>query len=127
MASDMKTIAGVTGFSVSTASGPSRRFSVADTANFRASGEDREVLMGAQGPAGVKVVPVVGFVEVGCYDQQDLSFDEIGRWGEVTAHLVTRSGKILICTGVVVSNPEVSAMDGTFTLRIEGRCTEVRA
>ena len=122
---DQKKIAGVSSFTVASNAGPAVSFKVGDSASFRISGVDRETLMGANGFAGFKEMPVPGFIEVAIFDQRDLNFTQMRAWGDVTATLVTASGKIIVCSGHLVTTVEPSATDGTATLRFEGETQEV--
>jgi hypothetical protein len=122
---DQKKIAGVSSFTVASDAGPAVSFKVGDSASYRISGVDRETLMGANGFAGYKEMPVPGFIEVAIFDQRDLDFTQMRNWSNVTATLVTASGKIIVCTGHLVTTPEPSATDGTATLRFEGETQEV--
>jgi hypothetical protein len=122
---DMNKIAGVQSCTISREGAAPLRVKVADSANYRLSGVDRETLIGATGVAGYKEMPVQGFIEVGCFEQRDLSFGDMVNWSDVTTTLYTKSGKIIICRGWLVTTPEPAANDGTFTLRFEGAVDEV--
>jgi hypothetical protein len=122
---DAKRIAGVRSFAVSRDGAPTVRFSVAGSATIQASQVERETLTGATGPAGYSESPIAGFIEVEVFDRGDISLADMSEWSDVTATLVTGSGKVYAIAGWLTDAPELSATDGTMTIRIEVRVEEV--
>jgi hypothetical protein len=89
---------------------------------FNAQAFQRTSVVGVTGFAGHKREGVIPFFEGVCFYKQDVSVTTLSELENITAQLDLYNGKKLVLEGASqVGQLEVDAVEGTFTLRLEGK------
>ncbi len=97
------------------------QLSVAGTLTVSMAQTEREMLVGLSGVGGHKEMPRAPFIEIEAYADEDTDVDALHAIVNGTVQADLNNGKSYVLRGAVsVTPPEISAADGTFTIRYEG-------
>lgn len=99
---------------------------VAGEVTVRLSGFQRELKMGASGVLGKKKMPMQGRLTIAAHKSSVTRMADFTDLDAVSVQAVAADGTTYMLNGSIVGDPpELSAVEGEFTLEFEGDCEEI--